>query len=102
MYEEKRPFTGPIFHCIKLFLTSLCCDTDEPDFPFQSRPLVPYEFSYAGMLDRVNSYIQNQDFCNTTSTWPDVKQMQPILANRGLSCTQQCKSLGGHLVILDQ
>ena len=63
-------------------------------YSFQPRPLVPYEFSYLGMADRVNAYVQNQDFCNTSHVWPDESIMQPIVAYPGSSCTKQCRSSG--------
>ena len=55
---------------------------------------MPYEFSYFGMVDRVNTYVQNQDFCNTSHVWPDESIMQPIVAYPGSSCTKQCRSSG--------
>ena len=55
---------------------------------------MPYEFSYLGMVDRVNAYVQNQDFCNTSHVWPDASIMQAIVAYPGSSCTKQCRSSG--------
>uniref|UniRef100_A0AAY4CIE0 alpha-1,6-mannosyl-glycoprotein 6-beta-N-acetylglucosaminyltransferase n=1 Tax=Denticeps clupeoides TaxID=299321 RepID=A0AAY4CIE0_9TELE len=36
-------------------------------------PYLPYEFTCEGMLQRVNAFIENQDFCHGQVMWPPLK-----------------------------
>ncbi|XP_057201460.1 alpha-1,6-mannosylglycoprotein 6-beta-N-acetylglucosaminyltransferase B isoform X1 [Triplophysa rosa] len=37
-------------------------------------PLIPFEYTCEGMLERVNAYIQNQDFCQQSRPFPAVNE----------------------------
>ncbi|XP_051570296.1 alpha-1,6-mannosylglycoprotein 6-beta-N-acetylglucosaminyltransferase B-like [Myxocyprinus asiaticus] len=37
-------------------------------------PFIPYEYTCEGMLERVNAYIQHQDFCHTRGPFPAVNE----------------------------
>uniref|UniRef100_A0AAY4CIJ1 alpha-1,6-mannosyl-glycoprotein 6-beta-N-acetylglucosaminyltransferase n=1 Tax=Denticeps clupeoides TaxID=299321 RepID=A0AAY4CIJ1_9TELE len=54
-------------------------------------PYLPYEFTCEGMLQRVNAFIENQDFCHGQVMWPPLSAMQVKLANPGKSCKQVCQ-----------
>lgn len=55
------------------------------------KPFVPFEFSCEGMLERLNAYIDNQDFCDKSYHWPLQKgDLQIIIARPGKSCTDTC------------
>ncbi len=59
---------------------------------------MPREFSHSGMLQRVGIYVQQQDFCNRSATWPNVAMLRPVVADRGRSCAEQCKQSGNGLL----
>uniref|UniRef100_A0A671SC30 alpha-1,6-mannosyl-glycoprotein 6-beta-N-acetylglucosaminyltransferase n=1 Tax=Sinocyclocheilus anshuiensis TaxID=1608454 RepID=A0A671SC30_9TELE len=54
-------------------------------------PYLPYEFTCEGMLQRVNAFIKNQDFCHGQVMWPPLSAMQVKLAPAGKSCKQVCQ-----------
>ncbi|XP_076818912.1 alpha-1,6-mannosylglycoprotein 6-beta-N-acetylglucosaminyltransferase A-like [Clavelina lepadiformis] len=70
------------------------------------KPYVPHEFTRLGFLERVNAYIENQDFCSETlrthsqnakviwiaekKRWPPKSSLQIRLSNPGESCTAAC------------
>ncbi|KAM7365392.1 hypothetical protein PAMP_016324 [Pampus punctatissimus] len=51
-------------------------------------PYLPYEFTCEGMLQRVNTFIENQDFCHGQVMWPPLSALQVKLAEPGRSCKQ--------------
>ncbi|ROL40909.1 Alpha-1,6-mannosylglycoprotein 6-beta-N-acetylglucosaminyltransferase A [Anabarilius grahami] len=54
-------------------------------------PYLPYEFTCEGMLQRVNAFIENQDFCHGQVMWPPLSAMQVKFAPAGKSCKQVCQ-----------
>uniref|UniRef100_A0A3B4FMV5 alpha-1,6-mannosyl-glycoprotein 6-beta-N-acetylglucosaminyltransferase n=1 Tax=Pundamilia nyererei TaxID=303518 RepID=A0A3B4FMV5_9CICH len=54
-------------------------------------PYLPYEFTCEGMLQRVNAFIENQDFCHGQVMWPPLSALQVKLAEPGHSCKQVCQ-----------
>ncbi|XP_061090213.1 alpha-1,6-mannosylglycoprotein 6-beta-N-acetylglucosaminyltransferase A-like [Conger conger] len=54
-------------------------------------PYLPYEFTCEGMLQRVNAFIENQDFCHGQVMWPPLSVLQVKLAAPGKSCKQVCQ-----------
>ncbi|XDV22635.1 hypothetical protein PO909_027491 [Leuciscus waleckii] len=54
-------------------------------------PYLPYEFTCEGMLQRVNAFIENQDFCHGQVMWPPLSTLQVKLAPAGKSCKQMCQ-----------
>ncbi|XP_056157082.1 alpha-1,6-mannosylglycoprotein 6-beta-N-acetylglucosaminyltransferase A [Lampris incognitus] len=54
-------------------------------------PYLPYEFTCEGMLQRVNAFIENQDFCHGQVMWPPLSALQVKLAEPGRSCKQMCQ-----------
>uniref|UniRef100_A0A3Q1BDI9 alpha-1,6-mannosyl-glycoprotein 6-beta-N-acetylglucosaminyltransferase n=1 Tax=Amphiprion ocellaris TaxID=80972 RepID=A0A3Q1BDI9_AMPOC len=54
-------------------------------------PYLPYEFTCEGMLQRVNAFIENQDFCHGQVMWPPLSALQVKLAEPGRSCKQVCQ-----------
>uniref|UniRef100_A0A8C2BDM6 alpha-1,6-mannosyl-glycoprotein 6-beta-N-acetylglucosaminyltransferase n=1 Tax=Cyprinus carpio TaxID=7962 RepID=A0A8C2BDM6_CYPCA len=54
-------------------------------------PYLPYEFTCEGMLQRVNAFIKNQDFCHGQVMWPPLSAMQVKFAPAGKSCKQVCQ-----------
>uniref|UniRef100_W5K7V0 alpha-1,6-mannosyl-glycoprotein 6-beta-N-acetylglucosaminyltransferase n=1 Tax=Astyanax mexicanus TaxID=7994 RepID=W5K7V0_ASTMX len=54
-------------------------------------PYLPYEFTCEGMLQRVNAFIENQDFCHGQVMWPPLSALQVKLAPVGKSCKQVCQ-----------
>ncbi|TRY91996.1 hypothetical protein DNTS_013797 [Danionella cerebrum] len=57
----------------------------------KTEPYLPYEFTCEGMLQRVNAFIENQDFCHGQVMWPPLSSMQVRLAPMGHSCKQVCQ-----------
>uniref|UniRef100_A0A3Q3J8U0 alpha-1,6-mannosyl-glycoprotein 6-beta-N-acetylglucosaminyltransferase n=1 Tax=Monopterus albus TaxID=43700 RepID=A0A3Q3J8U0_MONAL len=54
-------------------------------------PYLPYEFTCEGMLQRVNAFIEKQDFCHGQVMWPPLSALQVKLAEPGHSCKQVCQ-----------
>uniref|UniRef100_A0A672FEQ5 alpha-1,6-mannosyl-glycoprotein 6-beta-N-acetylglucosaminyltransferase n=1 Tax=Salarias fasciatus TaxID=181472 RepID=A0A672FEQ5_SALFA len=54
-------------------------------------PYLPYEFTCEGMLQRVNAFIENQDFCHGQVMWPPLGALQVKMADPGRSCKQVCQ-----------
>ncbi|XP_036401099.1 alpha-1,6-mannosylglycoprotein 6-beta-N-acetylglucosaminyltransferase A-like [Megalops cyprinoides] len=54
-------------------------------------PYLPYEFTCEGMLQRVNAFIEKQDFCHGQVMWPPLSALQVKLAEPGKSCKQVCQ-----------
>ncbi|XP_036966646.1 alpha-1,6-mannosylglycoprotein 6-beta-N-acetylglucosaminyltransferase A-like isoform X2 [Acanthopagrus latus] len=57
-------------------------------------PYLPYEFTCEGMLQRVNTLTEKQDFCNNTETWPPLSALQVVKAEVNTSCKQACQEKG--------
>ncbi|MBN3285106.1 MGT5A acetylglucosaminyltransferase, partial [Polyodon spathula] len=54
-------------------------------------PYLPYEFTCEGMLQRVNAFIENQDFCHGQVIWPPLSALQVKVTEPGKSCKQACQ-----------
>ncbi|OCT63353.1 hypothetical protein XELAEV_180444491mg, partial [Xenopus laevis] len=57
----------------------------------KNEPYLPYEFTCEGMLQRVNAFIENQDFCHGQVMWPPLSALQVKFAEPGKSCKQVCQ-----------
>ncbi|KAM5153309.1 alpha-1,6-mannosylglycoprotein 6-beta-N-acetylglucosaminyltransferase A [Mantella aurantiaca] len=57
----------------------------------KNEPYLPYEFTCEGMLQRVNAFIEKQDFCHGQVMWPALSALQVKLAETGKSCKQVCQ-----------
>ncbi|XP_072032100.1 alpha-1,6-mannosylglycoprotein 6-beta-N-acetylglucosaminyltransferase A-like isoform X2 [Amphiura filiformis] len=55
------------------------------------KPHLPYEFTCEGMLQRLNVYVENQDFCTQPFSWPPKSAMQIRIAETGQSCKDRCR-----------
>jgi len=55
------------------------------------QPHLPYEFTQEGMLQRVNAYINRQDFCSSNDSWVPLKEMTVIQSNTDESCKEACQ-----------
>ncbi|XP_047456144.1 alpha-1,6-mannosylglycoprotein 6-beta-N-acetylglucosaminyltransferase A-like isoform X1 [Mugil cephalus] len=71
---------------IKRALTAILNKTIEP--------YLPYEFTCEGMLQRVNTLVEKQDFCSSTKSWPPLSALQVVKAEAGVSCKQACQRAG--------
>ncbi|KAJ8320974.1 hypothetical protein KUTeg_002561 [Tegillarca granosa] len=59
----------------------------------QFKPYIPYEYTEEGMLQRVNAYVENQNFClfqRQPSKWPPAETVTFILGQNGMSCKDVC------------
>ncbi|XP_073926717.1 alpha-1,6-mannosylglycoprotein 6-beta-N-acetylglucosaminyltransferase A isoform X3 [Castor canadensis] len=54
-------------------------------------PYMPYEFTCEGMLQRINAFIEKQDFCHGQVMWPPLGALQVKLAEPRQSCKQVCQ-----------
>lgn len=54
-------------------------------------PYLPYEFTCEGMLQRMNVFIEKQDFCHGQVMWPPLNTLQVKIAESGKSCKQICQ-----------
>ncbi|KAM4608651.1 alpha-1,6-mannosylglycoprotein 6-beta-N-acetylglucosaminyltransferase A-like [Polymixia lowei] len=57
-------------------------------------PYLPYEFTCEGMLQRVNTFIEKQDFCHGPVNWPPLSALQVVMAKTSTSCKQECQEAG--------
>ncbi|XP_073330188.1 alpha-1,6-mannosylglycoprotein 6-beta-N-acetylglucosaminyltransferase A-like [Pagrus major] len=57
-------------------------------------PYLPYEFTCEGMLQRVSTLIEKQDFCNNTETWPPLSALQVVKGEVNTSCKRACQEAG--------
>ncbi|TDG96179.1 hypothetical protein EPR50_G00236880 [Perca flavescens] len=64
---------------------------ERADLSTSIEPYLPYEFTCEGMLQRVNAFIENQDFCHGQVMWPPLSALQVKLAEPGHSCKQVCQ-----------
>ncbi|GFO13088.1 alpha-1,6-mannosylglycoprotein 6-beta-n-acetylglucosaminyltransferase a [Plakobranchus ocellatus] len=55
---------------------------------------VPYEYTEEGMLQRMNVFIENQQFCGKNDRkrgkWPPAESITPVLGEAGKSCKDAC------------
>uniref|UniRef100_A0A8D0C6L4 alpha-1,6-mannosyl-glycoprotein 6-beta-N-acetylglucosaminyltransferase n=1 Tax=Salvator merianae TaxID=96440 RepID=A0A8D0C6L4_SALMN len=54
-------------------------------------PYLPFEFTCEGMLQRMNVFIEKQDFCHGQVMWPPLSALQVKIAVSGKSCKQVCQ-----------
>ncbi|XP_070587456.1 alpha-1,6-mannosylglycoprotein 6-beta-N-acetylglucosaminyltransferase A [Erythrolamprus reginae] len=54
-------------------------------------PYLPLEFTCEGMLQRMNVFIEKQDFCHGQVMWPPLSALQVKIADTGKSCKQVCQ-----------
>ncbi|KAG8125117.1 hypothetical protein E2320_020363, partial [Naja naja] len=54
-------------------------------------PYLPFEFTCEGMLQRMNVFIEKQDFCHGQVMWPPLSALQVKMAETGKSCKQVCQ-----------
>ncbi|XP_038607466.1 alpha-1,6-mannosylglycoprotein 6-beta-N-acetylglucosaminyltransferase A [Tachyglossus aculeatus] len=54
-------------------------------------PYMPYEFTCEGMLQRMNAFIEKQDFCHGQVMWPPLSALQVKLSAPGKSCKRVCQ-----------
>ncbi|EMP34748.1 Alpha-1,6-mannosylglycoprotein 6-beta-N-acetylglucosaminyltransferase A, partial [Chelonia mydas] len=54
-------------------------------------PYLPYEFTCEGMLQRMNAFIEKQDFCHGQVMWPPLSALQVKITEPGKSCKQVCQ-----------
>uniref|UniRef100_A0A667ZAZ1 alpha-1,6-mannosyl-glycoprotein 6-beta-N-acetylglucosaminyltransferase n=1 Tax=Myripristis murdjan TaxID=586833 RepID=A0A667ZAZ1_9TELE len=57
-------------------------------------PYLPYEYTCEGMLQRVNTLIEKQDFCHGPVSWPPLSVLQVVIPEAGTSCKQACENVG--------
>ncbi|KAI6183291.1 Peptide-N(4)-(N-acetyl-beta-glucosaminyl)asparagine amidase [Aphelenchoides bicaudatus] len=58
-------------------------------------PTLPFEFSFYGMLERVDVILTNLNFCVKHSTWPPFdKVSRVVVGNAGESCQTACSRNG--------
>ncbi|CAM9529486.1 alpha-1,6-mannosylglycoprotein 6-beta-N-acetylglucosaminyltransferase A [Lethenteron reissneri] len=57
----------------------------------KTEPYMPYEFTCEGMLQRVNAFIEKQDFCHQKRLWPPLSALQVKVAQPGQSCKHLCQ-----------
>ncbi|KAL9958747.1 hypothetical protein ACROYT_G035803 [Oculina patagonica] len=55
----------------------------------KEEPHLPYEFTHLGMLERVNAYVENQDFCKQTN-WPPLSELKIVMGEEGEACVEAC------------
>lgn len=54
---------------------------------------MPYEYTEEGMLQRMNAYIEHQNFCQfqkQPAKWPPNSAVKFILGEKGVSCKDAC------------
>lgn len=51
---------------------------------------VPYQFTHEGMLQRLNAYIEKQNFCSNEASWPERKALRVIVSSIDESCKDSC------------
>ncbi|KAK3730253.1 hypothetical protein QZH41_019079, partial [Actinostola sp. cb2023] len=57
------------------------------------RTYIPYELTTEGFVQRINAYVENQDFCQTND-WPPVLELQIKVGLVGESCHDVCAKQG--------
>ncbi|ESN93534.1 hypothetical protein HELRODRAFT_115589 [Helobdella robusta] len=57
------------------------------------KPYLPFEFTHKGMLQRLNAYMEHQDFCTPhKNIWPPVRAVRLLVSESGQSCKDACWS----------
>jgi hypothetical protein len=56
-------------------------------------PYLPYEFTFAGMLERITAYLNNQQHCRPHQ-WPPSDSLVARVSQPGVSCKQTCYDEG--------
>lgn len=51
---------------------------------------LPREFTHEGMLERVNTYLEHQDFCRHDHPWPPESAIKVLVSQPHHSCMQAC------------
>ena len=60
---------------------------------------IPREFTPLGMLERVNAYIENKEFCqDPLPVWPPLSVGQVFVSKAGVSCIDTCILNGNKIV----
>ncbi|XP_051873036.1 alpha-1,6-mannosylglycoprotein 6-beta-N-acetylglucosaminyltransferase A-like isoform X2 [Pristis pectinata] len=54
-------------------------------------PYLPYEFTCEGMLERLNVFIEKQDFCLQREIWPPISALIVKMAKPSQSCVEICQ-----------
>uniref|UniRef100_UPI00398E5687 alpha-1,6-mannosylglycoprotein 6-beta-N-acetylglucosaminyltransferase A-like isoform X3 n=1 Tax=Pristiophorus japonicus TaxID=55135 RepID=UPI00398E5687 len=54
-------------------------------------PYLPYEFTSEGMLERINAFIEKQDFCRQKEIWPPMSALAVKMAKPSQSCVEVCQ-----------
>ncbi|XP_072365360.1 alpha-1,6-mannosylglycoprotein 6-beta-N-acetylglucosaminyltransferase A-like isoform X1 [Scyliorhinus torazame] len=54
-------------------------------------PYLPYEFTSEGMLERLNVFIEKQDFCRPKEIWPPLSAFVVKMAKPSQSCVEVCQ-----------
>ena len=67
---------------------------------FQFKPVLPYEYTEEGLIQRMNAYIEHQNFCRfkkQLNKWPPEASVQILFGEAGKSCKEVCweKSMYG-------
>ncbi|XP_031550689.1 alpha-1,6-mannosylglycoprotein 6-beta-N-acetylglucosaminyltransferase A-like isoform X2 [Actinia tenebrosa] len=57
-------------------------------------PHLPFEFTHEGMLQRVNAFLENLDFCTSGHQWPPKSEMKVLIGQLGKSCRDVCFEKG--------
>ena len=59
---------------------------------------IPREFTEAGMLERLNAYVENQEFCeDPIPVWPPLSASEITVGKIGASCVETCRSKGNNV-----
>ncbi|KXJ29802.1 Alpha-1,6-mannosylglycoprotein 6-beta-N-acetylglucosaminyltransferase A [Exaiptasia diaphana] len=58
------------------------------------KPYIPYEWTPAGMLERVNALVINQNFCDGNIKWPPLKELHTHVSKVDKSCSETCDEYG--------
>jgi alpha-1,3(6)-mannosylglycoprotein beta-1,6-N-acetyl-glucosaminyltransferase len=57
----------------------------------ESLSFLPYEYTEGGMIQRLNAYIEHQDFCGPhPPLWPPEGAVEVVLGQQGQSCKDVC------------
>ena len=71
------------------------CGRHVNTFVWQVSAELPFEFTAGAYLQRINTYLEKQSFCDEKVDWPPVSQLQiKVSPTPGLSCADVCDSHG--------
>ncbi|XP_031574835.1 alpha-1,6-mannosylglycoprotein 6-beta-N-acetylglucosaminyltransferase A-like isoform X2 [Actinia tenebrosa] len=92
-YAEK--FIGkPYVYTIDINSTQEVEKTVQEILNSKVRPYIPYEWTPAGMLERVNALVNNQNFCDQSKKWLPVEELHVYVSKQGKSCSETCEEHG--------